>query len=352
VNPDATVAHRPPTSVHPGGTPPLLEVQHLRVELQSGGLLRTVVRDVSFSVAPAEAVGLVGESGAGKSITARALLRLLPPNAEMSGGIVFDGRPVTAMDRHKLRAFRAGEVAIIFQDPRVHINPVRTIGDFLTEGLRSRGVSLKQARIQVVDLLEQVRISNPRYRLKQYPHELSGGMLQRIMIAAALAAGPRLLLADEPTTALDVTTQAEVMAILADLRRERNLAMLFITHDLELAAASCDRTLVMYAGVVIEDQPSQRLHDDPRHPYTAGLVRSRPDPAHTYRRLPAMPGRPLAAHDAPDGCAFAARCGSTQGVCRAETPRLRRVGWGLVACHRAEELRGRMQDAAETGGEP
>ena len=222
---------------------------------------------------------------------------------------------------------------MIFQDPRAHVNPVRRIGDFMTEALRvNHGVSRAEARRRAVDVLTQVGIEDGARRLQQYPHQMSGGMLQRVMIAAALLTGPRLLLADEPTTALDVTTQAEVMAILDGLRRQSGLAMLFITHDLELAAAICDRTAVMYAGQIVEVRASSLLHSDPLHPYTAALATARPDITQATHRLRAIPGRPLSAFEAPAGeCAFAPRCPHVVGVCRAAVPDLVEMAGGFPA---------------------
>jgi oligopeptide/dipeptide ABC transporter ATP-binding protein len=235
---------------------------------------------------------------------------------------------------------------MIFQDPRAHINPVRTIGDFLTEALLERGESRHRAEAVVSGLLSEVGITDAGRRMRQYPHELSGGLLQRVMIAAALAVEPKLLLADEPTTALDVTTQSDVMVNLDTQRRERRLAMLFVTHDLELAAAVCDRIAVMYAGYLVEDSPAAPLHAEALHPYTAGLLASRPSPAARSRRLAAIPGRPLSAFEAGDGCAFASRCPFVVDRCRAERPMLREFASGRVACHRVEELRGRLSAVA------
>jgi oligopeptide/dipeptide ABC transporter ATP-binding protein len=317
----------------------LLDVDRLAISLRG----RAILHEVSLQVAQGEAVGLVGESGSGKSMTARAIVRALPPGARVSGQIDFAGRDVCTMGPAELRSYRAGQVAMIFQDPRAHINPVRTVGDFLTEGMRANfGVSRAAAASRARDLMDQVRVSRPADRLRQYPHEMSGGMLQRVMIAAALAVHPRLLLADEPTTALDVTTQSEVMAILQELRSEHDVAMLFITHDLELAAATCDRTAVMYAGRIVEDQPSALLHDDPLHPYTAGLVASRPSITTTAEFLPVLPGRPQSASEAGAGCAFAPRCRHAVPGCTAAVPQPRRLGGGMVACHRAEDLRSRL----------
>jgi len=214
----------------------------------------------------------------------------------------------------------------------------------MAEALRTNlGVSAAQARRRASDMLSQVGIDGGARRLRQYPHELSGGMLQRVMIAAALLTEPRLLLADEPTTALDVTTQAEVMAILDELRHEYGLAMLFITHDLELAAAICDRTAVMYAGQVVEIRESGQLHDDPLHPYTAALAAARPDITRTAGRLRAIPGRPLSAFEAPpDECAFAPRCGYARDACREGLPEITELDGGLSRCARAPELRGKL----------
>ena len=327
---------------------PLLEVAGLSVLLEVNGTRRPVLRDVSFTVAQGEAVGLVGESGAGKTMTARAVGRLLPAGAHVQGSIRFASTDVAAITGAGLRRYRT-QGAMIFQDPRAHTNPVRRVGDFMTEALRTNlGVPAAEARRRAVDMLTQVGIEGGDRRLRQYPHQLSGGMLQRVMIAAALLTGPRLLLADEPTTALDVTTQAEIMAILDGLRHEHGLAMLFITHDLELAAAICDRTAVMYAGQIVEIRASALLHRDPLHPYTAALAAARPDIAETARRLPAIPGRPLSAFEAPaQECAFAPRCAHAREICRAAVPDLAQLDGGMSRCARARELRGQLQAAPD-----
>ena len=327
---------------------PLLEVDGLTVLLDVAGAKRAVLRDVSLTLWPGEAVGLVGESGSGKSMTARAIDRLLPRGAEVHGSIWFDGSDVGELAGADLRRYR-NQVAMIFQDPRAHTNPVRRIGDFMTEALCTNlGVPTAEARRRAVNMLTQVGIENGDRRLRQYPHQMSGGMLQRIMIAAALLTEPRLLLADEPTTALDVTTQAEVMAILDGLRRDFGLAMLFITHDLELAAAICDRTVVMYAGQIVEVRASALLHGDPLHPYTAALAAARPDIAQTAHRLRAIPGRPLSAFEAPAAeCAFAPRCAHASDICRAAVPDLVDLDAGTSRCARARELRGQLQEAPD-----
>ena len=322
---------------------PLLTIDGLTVRLPVEGEMRTVLRDVSLSIGPAEAVGLVGESGSGKSMTARAIARLLPDGAAVGGTIEFDGQSVLDLRGAALRRYRTDGIAMIFQDPRAHTNPVRKVGDFLTEAMRTnRSASAAEARSAAIEVLGAVGIDDAERRMSQYPHELSGGLLQRMMIAATLLMRPRLILADEPTTALDVTTQSEVMAILSELRHDHDLALLFITHDLELAAAVCDRTAVMYAGELVEQRDSNALHDDPLHPYTAALVQARPSVDGTAARLAAIPGRPLSAFEAPDGCAFATRCAYVEPACEASHPEIRTLAGGLVRCRRADELRGSL----------
>jgi oligopeptide/dipeptide ABC transporter ATP-binding protein len=329
------------------GKTALLEIESLTVDLLVEGDHRPILRDVSLSIAPGEALGLVGESGSGKSMTARAIGRLLPRDARQGGVIRFDGADVSTLAGPDLRRFRA-EVATIFQDPRAYINPVRRVGDFMTEVLRTnQRVKPREAADRAVRMLARVGIDDGQRRLHQYPHELSGGLLQRVMIASALLTEPRLLLADEPTTALDVTTQAEIMAILDDLRRDFGLSVLFITHDLDLAAAVCDRTAVMYAGEIVETRRSALLHADPLHPYTAALSGARPDIRAATHRLRAIPGRPLSALEAPAAaCAFASRCPHRQDACEAARPDLVDLDGGRTRCLRADELRGRLDGAA------
>ena len=324
----------------------LLEVRDLTVRLQMDAGMREVITGTTLSIGQGEALGLVGESGSGKSMTAKTIARLLPKGAETDGTITFDGTDVLALEGDALRKHRA-EVAVVFQDPRAHINPVRRISDFMTESLRILDdVPKDKARAKAADALEEVGIDDPAKRLRQFPHELSGGMLQRVMIATALLSEPRLLLADECTTALDVTTQAEVMAILDDLRRERGLSMLFITHDLELAGAVCDRTCVMYAGQVVETRAADKLHGDPLHPYSAALVEARPDITSTAERLVAIPGRPVSAFEAPSGCRFAPRCPHAVDSCRTNDQVITELDGGRVRCERAAELRGNLLDGA------
>ncbi|MFF8610491.1 ABC transporter ATP-binding protein [Streptomyces sp. NPDC015346] len=312
----------------------LLQIDGLSLALPLDGTMRTVVHRADVSIAEGLAVALVGESGSGKSLTARSVLRLLPRGARTDGELLFAGESVPDMTRERLREFRASDVAMVFQDPRAHINPARSVGDFLVEGLtRARSVPTAQAVAKVTKILREVGIGDADRRMRQRPHELSGGLLQRVMIAAALAAEPRLLLADEPTTALDVTTQEEVMAIIGEAREARGLAMLFITHDLELAAAVCDRVLVMYAGSTVEELPSASLRDRAAHPYTRALLASRPAVGDPTAELRAITGRPLSGFEAPPGCAFSDRCPRVRDLCRRESPRPRSTGDGTVACH-------------------
>jgi oligopeptide/dipeptide ABC transporter ATP-binding protein len=317
----------------------LLRVDSLTLSLPTEEGLRPILRDVSLAVERGEALGLVGESGSGKSLTLRSILRLLPRGAVVGGSIRLDQIDVTAADEPTLRRVRAGRIAMVFQDPRAHVNPVRRIGDFLTEALvRGRGVAAGEARRRAVTALGEVGIGEPERRVRQYPHELSGGMLQRVMIAAALLAEPELILADEPTTALDVTTQSDVMAILDELRRERGLALLLVTHDLELAAAVCDRLAVMYAGAIVETGTPDELLDAPRHPYTAALLAAQPEIDARRERLEAIPGQPQSAADAPSGCAFRSRCKHAEPRCAETEPALLDHGGRLVRCLRADEL--------------
>jgi oligopeptide/dipeptide ABC transporter ATP-binding protein len=324
----------------------LLSVDGLTVRLPVRGEMRTVLKDVSFALEPGKTLGLVGESGSGKSMTVRAIARLLPQGAEVDGSINFDGTDVLDLRNGALRSYNSRDVAMIFQDARAHTNPVRTIGDFLTEGMRVNArMSKKAAEAEAQGLLREVGISDPERRMRQYPHELSGGLLQRVMIASAVAARPRLILADEPTTALDVTTQAEVMAILQRLQRDHGMAMLFISHDLELASAVCDETIVLYAGQVMERQPSTQLHARPLHPYTAALVHARPEIDRRVERLPAIAGHPTTAYEAPEGCPFAPRCLHVRDECRTGAVVLQQIDLAETRCIRMPELGAELMEA-------
>lgn len=336
-----------------GPTTPLLEISDLTVRLADADAdLKPVLAGVSLSLAPGEAIGLVGESGSGKSMTVRSVTRLLPAGARLEGEIRFEGGDVTRLSAAALRAYRDTGVGMVFQDPRAHINPTRRIGAFLIEALvRNRGVGRREATARAAAVLEDVGIDEPGRRLRQYPHELSGGMLQRVMIASVLLAEPRLLLADEPTTALDVTIQAEVAGILDRLRRERGMGMVFITHDLDLALGVCDRVAVMYAGRIVEIREAQDLHASASHPYTLGLLGSRPSIDERVARLTAIPGRPRSAFETGGGCAFADRCAHRREICVQTPPEPTEFRGGQVRCHLVEEIHGGgSQEKATEGG--
>ncbi|MCX4399226.1 ABC transporter ATP-binding protein [Streptomyces sp. NBC_01767] len=317
----------------------LLDIENLTLELP--GTARPVLNGVSLRVAGGEVVGLVGESGSGKSTTARAALRTLPDRTVASGSVRVDGTDVLALTGDALRRHRARTVAMVHQDPRSALNPVRRIGDFLVERLTGTGLDKKAARTRAVELLDTVGLSDPERRFRQHPHELSGGMLQRVVIAGALAPEPRLLLADEATSALDVTTQAEILALLRTLRADRSLGLLFITHDLQLAAAYCDRVYVMYAGRVVEEQPAGGLFDRPRHPYTKGLLACSPTLGEGRRKILPIPGRPPSLADAFGGCEFADRCPDAEPECSTWRPEpVPLDGEGAATCRRLPALPG------------
>lgn len=317
---------------------PVIQLENVAASIRVGDVWLPVLRDVSLAVEAGEALGIVGESGSGKSMTARAIARLLPASTKVTGTLHVSGRDVNSLTGRALRDHRS-KVGFIFQDPKSHINPVRKIGDFMTETLvLTAGVRREEAMKRAAGALGEVGVSAPERRLSQYPHELSGGLLQRVMIATVLLGEPELILADEPTTALDVTTQSEVIAILDEMRRERNLALVFITHDLELAGAVCDRTAVMYAGQIVETRVSSEMHERSRHPYTRALVGARPSLNHAQERLTVLPGRPIAPADAPDGCSFHPRCPHAIESCAVLEPALEPFDGGTVRCNRKKEL--------------
>jgi len=316
----------------------LLEVDSLTVSMPS--FARPILDAVSLRVAAGEAVALVGESGSGKSVTARAALGLFPAGAAVSGSVSVGGTDLVGADASAVRSVRTRTASMIFQDPRAGVNPVRRIGDFLTEPMRRiQKQPRAAATARALELLRAVGLPDPVKHMRQFPHELSGGMLQRVMIAYALTADPKLLLCDEPTTALDVTTQAEIMAILGRLREERGLGMLLITHDLDLAVSICGRVYVMYAGRIMETASADQLVAAPRHPYTAGLLSSSPPLSGPQTRLVPIPGAPLSLADEVEGCAFFSRCQFAQpGLCDTRVPALEPLEGSDVACLRAAEL--------------
>ncbi|HEX5216294.1 MAG TPA: ABC transporter ATP-binding protein [Vicinamibacterales bacterium] len=289
---------------------PLLQVEHLRtVFTLAGGREAAAVDDVSFHVGHGETLGLVGESGSGKSVTALSIIRLvLPPGRIAAGRIVLDGRNLLELGEEEIRRVRGPRIGFVFQEPMVALNPVYTIGYQIEETLGVHGLARgAAAKARAVELLAAVRIPDPARRAREYPHQLSGGLRQRAMIALALCANPALLIADEPTTALDVTVQAEILDLLREMRREFNLSLLLITHDLGVIAEMADRVAVMYAGRIVEQAPVSTLFSSPAHPYTRGLLASIPGGT-PGKRLASIPGNVPAIGQLPSGCAFAPRC--------------------------------------------
>jgi len=328
----------------PSPRPPLLEVDNLSIAVTLPGARRvTAVEDVSFSVDAGEAVGLVGESGSGKSLTLRAILGILPPGASVSAGRVrFEGKDLLAGNEAELRNVRGRGITMIFQEPMTALNPVVRVGEQIVDAARGkRGWSRKVARAEALRLARHMGIPDAEACLSLYPHELSGGLRQRVMIAAALACQPRLLLCDEPTTALDVTIQAEIVALLASLRAELGMSLLYVTHNLALLAQLCRRVEVMYAGRIVERGLIADTFAAPSHPYTRGLVRATPDVDSVVDTLVGIPGSapPLGAR--PTGCSFHPRCETATNACRTGDFPLRPLGNGRAsACLYAERIGG------------
>jgi oligopeptide/dipeptide ABC transporter ATP-binding protein len=309
---------------------PLLQVESLTVEFPFGGTYRPVVREASLTVERGEFVGLAGESGSGKTLTALAILRLVPAPGRIAGGrILLEGRDLLALPQAELREVRGGRVGMVFQEPMTALNPVLSVGAQIAEAVRAHSrPSASAAAREAERLLDLVAMPRARQRLGDYPHQLSGGQRQRVMIAMALAARPDLLLADEPTTALDVTIQAQILELLDRLRRELGLAVLLISHDLAVLAENCERLLVMYAGRVVEEGAVEDVFRQPGHPYTRALLASLPAVGRPVERghLPAIPGQVPEAGALPGGCAFHPRCSAVMEVCREREPDLVAVG--------------------------
>ena len=314
---------------------PLLAIDGLTLAFRTAEGELPVVEDLHLRLAAGQVLGLVGESGCGKSVTARSVMRLLdsPPAIYRAGAIRFEGRDLLRLDETAMRALRGGRIGMIFQEPMTSLNPTFTVGFQIDEALRLHtdlGVQARRARVR--ELLARTGIGAPDRRLGQYPFELSGGLRQRVMIAMAIACDPRLLIADEPTTALDVTIQAQILDLLLELRARTGMALLLITHDLGVVAETCDEVAVMYAGRIVEQAPAERLFATPRHPYTAALLAAIPQFGPHVRRLPSIPGTVPAPGQRPAGCAFADRCTRRLERCGQDRPVMRvDVGHG-VAC--------------------
>jgi oligopeptide/dipeptide ABC transporter ATP-binding protein len=329
-------------------TEPLLSIRDLAVEFYTDDGVVHAVDGISYDVLPGETLGIVGESGSGKSVSTMALLGLIPqpPGRIASGTAMFKGKDLLKMKRSELQHFRGDEVAMVFQDPMTSLNPVLKVGYQLGEAIKTHYPKEPndKVRSRVVDLLRLVGVPNPDVRVNQYPHEFSGGMRQRAMIAMSIANSPSLLIADEPTTALDVTIQAQVLEVLKTVQEETGAATILITHDLGIVAEMCERVIVMYAGRIVESGDVHTIFQAPRHPYTVGLMDSLPKLTEDEEWLRPIPGSPPSLISRPSGCAFHPRCFLTQGRvrCREEVPELKRAEGTahLAACHYSDELIG------------
>jgi oligopeptide/dipeptide ABC transporter ATP-binding protein len=332
---------------------PLLSISDLVVEFKTEDGIVHAVDGVSYDLHPGEILGIVGESGSGKSVSTLALLGLIPqpPGRIVSGTAMFKGRDLLKLKKRELRRVRGNEVAMVFQDPMTSLNPVLTVGRQLGEAIKTHYPDEKDDVVEqkVIDLLRLVGVPNPETRYTQYPHEFSGGMRQRAMIAMAISNSPSLLIADEPTTALDVTIQAQVLEVLKRVQQETDAATILITHDLGIVAEMCDRVLVMYAGHIVESGTVETIFRSPRHPYTIGLMNSLPKLTEDEEWLEPITGAPPSLIDLPPGCPFHPRCFLAREKCRHENPPLAPVeGSGhLSACHFSEELIGRKSKFSE-----
>ncbi len=302
----------------------VLEIVDLRTTFMTGTTPAIAVDGVSFALADGETLGIVGESGSGKTVMALSILRLLnepPASVDPASRIIFEGRNLLALSERELRPVRGGGIAMIFQDPGTSLNPVLTVGVQVAETVRAhKNVSRADARARAIELLAQVGIPAPADRYSSYPHEMSGGMLQRVMTAIALAGEPRVLIADEPTTALDVTIQAQILDLLLDLKERLGMAVILITHDLGVAAYTSDRIGVMYGGQIVELAPARDILDNPKHPYTRGLLAATPSLEHTTGELVSIPGNVPPATNWPSGCRFHPRCNTAISRCGLEAP--------------------------------
>jgi peptide/nickel transport system ATP-binding protein len=330
---------------------PLLEIRDLVVQFPSPSGWLTVVDHVSFSVGRNDVVCVVGESGSGKSVTMQAALGLVQPKGGrvLSGSVMFAGQELVGMPNRQLNRIRGNDIGFIFQEPMTSLNPAYTVGDQIAEVVRRhRGVSRRDAWKRAIEVLDRVHIASAASRAGDYPHQFSGGMRQRVMIAMAIACDPKLLIADEPTTALDVTIQARILQVLEELQRELGMAVLFITHDLGVVAEVADSVVVMYGAQVVENAPVDELFRNPRHPYTSGLLEAMPQVALDRGHAPvAIPGVVAQAYAWPKGCRFHPRCGFCQpAVCAADPVPLTPDDHGLVRCVRTGELRLQLGQAA------
>jgi oligopeptide transport system ATP-binding protein len=330
-------------------TQPLLTVTDLRISVGRSGAAVDLVRGVNLEVERGTTLAIVGESGSGKSLTALSMMGLLPDGVTVTDGdIRFDGRPVTRLSERDWQPLRGKHIAMIFQDPLSALNPTARVGDQVAEMFRRReGASSNDARRRAIEAMVEVGIPDAERRARSYPHEFSGGMRQRAMIAIAMALHPQLLIADEPTTALDVTVQAQIMRLLLARKQAAHLTMILISHDLGVVSKSADFVAVVYAGQIVEAGPSRTIFSAPAHPYTHGLMRAVPDRRRPRASLEAIPGQPPDPRAIPSGCSFHPRCPLAQDICRVKVPELRLVGEGRrSACHFADEVALHGVDAA------
>jgi oligopeptide/dipeptide ABC transporter ATP-binding protein len=340
--PDEVATADQSQEVRGAGSSPILEVRDLVTEFGSGDAKIIANARVSITVAPAETLGIVGESGSGKSVLCRSILRLIPspPGFVREGEIWFQGQNLLALSEPEMQRIRGTRIKMVFQNPMTSLNPVWPIGDQITEGLRVHyGLSGREAREQGTDLLRRVGIPSPERRYDEYPFQWSGGMLQRAVIAMAMAGEPQLLLADEPTTALDVTIQDQILALLLELQQRSRMAMILVSHDMAVVAETCDRVAVMYAGQIMEVAPTARLFEAPRHPYTLGLLSSIPRSTEASDRLIPIAGQPPNLAQLPPGCPFAERCRFASSDCAVTPVQLHEVAPGHAsACLHPDRL--------------
>ncbi|MEN3609040.1 ABC transporter ATP-binding protein [Plantactinospora sp. ZYX-F-223] len=337
--PTSPVTDPAPSEPGPGGgSAKLLRIEHLSIDLPGPAGPVRVVDDVSFAVDAGRTTGLIGESGSGKTMTASAIIGLLPAGGVASGRIWWHGEDLVAMPEKARRRLRGHSIAMIYQDPQSALNPTQTIGRQVGEILRRGGMPAGQVRRAVIDLLDRVGVPDPEKRHAQYPHQYSGGLRQRAMVATALAGSPQLILADEPTTALDVTVQARILGLLKRIREQEGMAMLLVSHDLRVMAHVADEVVVMYAGRVCEIGPSREVFNRPAHPYTRALVVSVPAVRNKTAIADPLPGSPANPAERPPGCPFHPRCPKARERCRTDVPQLRHLATGRqVACHFPEE---------------
>ena len=335
---------------------PLLSIEELRISFATRTSDVRAVDGVDLEIRPGEVLGLVGESGSGKSVTARSIMRLvpMPPGKLISGRILFHGVDLTSLPERDMEELRGSRISMIFQDPMTFLNPLLTAGEQVSEAIRRHpGLDRTAARDEVLRLFREVGIPGPELRYGAYPHQLSGGLRQRVMIAIALSSRPELLIADEPTTALDVTIQAQILSLLRDLQHQYGMSILLITHDLGVVAETCDRVAVMYAGRIVEQASINALFDDPQHPYTLGLMNAIPRPDLPDVAPQPIEGSPPDMAHPPSGCPFHPRCPYRESICIEDIPRMREVGPGHgAACHFAGKKAFRLIASMRTQAVP